>query len=140
MINYVHNISVEDYNYLRESVGWSKIDAIQAQTGINNSTYLIVAVDKNKTVGLSRLVSDGGYIAIIVDVIVLPEYQGSGIGRHMMQKVMDNISEKIKNGQKVLVNLISANGRESFYSQFGFNKCPNENSGSGMTQWICKNR
>lgn len=140
-ITYSNLISVKEYNYLRKSVGWDEIDEEQALTGIKNSAFLISAIVNNKTVGLSRVVSDGGYIAIIVDVMVLPEYQGNGIGKTMIQKVMNHINDSLKEGQCVFVNLMAAKNRESFYSQFGFEARPNEKAGAGMTQYItCKGR
>jgi len=137
-IDYKHDITVEDYNFLRKSVGWSKVDITQAQVGINNSLYLITAVHMNKTIGLARIVGDGGYIAIIEDVIVLPDYQGIGVGKCLLQKVMEFIRGNLKEGQSTFVNLMSEKGRESFYKQFGFNERPNESLGCGMTQWIRK--
>ena len=138
MIDYVHMITVKDYNFLRKSVGWNEIEPAQAQAGINNSSFLVAAVNDEKTVGMARLVCDGGYVAVIVDVIVLPEYQGKGIGKCLLQKVMDYIIGNLKDGQSVFVNLMAAKGRESFYRKFGFIERPNENLGCGMTQWISK--
>lgn len=136
MINYIHNISEENYRILRKAVGWKEIEPTQAQTGINNSSYLVAALDNDKTVGMARLVSDGGYVAIICDVIVLPEYQGKGIGKCMVKKIINYIEHNLKEGQTVMVNLMAAKGRESFYSQFGFIKRPDGNYGSGMSQMI----
>lgn len=138
MIDYFHTISVEEYNMLRKSAGWKEIQSEQAQTGLDHSSYLVTAVDGEKTVGLARLVSDGGYIAVIVDVIVLPEYQRQGIGKSLVQKVLDYIKDNLEDGQSVLVNLMAAKGKEPFYSQFGFEKRPTEDLGCGMTQWIGK--
>ena len=138
IIDYKHDISVEDYNLLRKSVGWTKVDDNQAQAGINNSSYLVTAVHMNKTIGLSRVVSDGGYIAIIEDVIVLPDYQGIGVGKCLLQKVMEFFNGNLKEGEAVFINLMSEKGKESFYKQFGFTQRPNETLGSGMTQWIRK--
>lgn len=135
---YKNDISVVDYNNLRKSVGWNVIEENQALTGIKNSFYLIVAIVNNKTVGMARIISDGSYIAIIVDVIVLPEYQKNGIGKTMMKKVMDFLNNSIKQGQGLFINLMSAKNKESFYQQFGFESRPNENAGCGMTQWIHK--
>ena len=137
-INYINEISVEDYNYLRKSVGWNLIEEKQAMTGLKNSLFTIVAMDDMKTVGISRVVGDGGYIIIIVDVIVLPAYQGNGIGKTMLTKVMEYINNSLEPGQGVFVNLMSAKGRESFYGQFGFETRPNDRVGCGMTQWISK--
>jgi len=135
-VKYVNQISVEEYNYLRKSVGWAEVEKNQAQTGLNNSAFVISALVDDKTVGGARVVSDGGYIAIIVDVIVLPEYQGNRIGKTMIQKVMEYIKNNISEGQFVFVNLMSAKDRESFYVQFGFEVRPNEKVGAGMTQLI----
>lgn len=81
---------------------------------------------------------DGGYIAIIVDAIAFPDYQGKGIGKSLMQKAMEYINGNLKEGQVLLVNLMTAKARESFYKQFDFNEGPNETLGCGMTQWIKK--
>ena len=138
-INYINQISVKDYNYLREAVGWHKVEEKQALVGIQNSAFLISAVHDDKPVGLARVVGDGGYIVIIVDVIVLPEYRGKHIGKTMMQKVMEYITNSLQDGQWVMVNLMAAKERESFYSQFGFETRPNEKAGAGMAQYIvCK--
>ncbi|MCL1965430.1 MAG: GNAT family N-acetyltransferase [Firmicutes bacterium] len=135
-VTYTNEISVKDYNYLRKSVGWLELEKTQAQTGINNSAFVIAAHLGGKTVGVTRVVSDGGYIAIIVDVIVLPRYQGKGIGKTMMQRAMEFIKSGIKEGQFVFVNLMAAKDREPFYAQFGFEARPNDQVGAGMTQYI----
>ncbi len=135
-VQYTDQISVMDYNHLRKSVGWQELEVQQAQTGIDNSAFLVAAVTEGKTVGVTRVVSDSGYIVIIVDVIVLPEYQGNGIGKTMMRKAMDYVRSTLSDGQCVFVNLMAAKDRESFYSQFGFEIRPNENAGAGMTQYI----
>ncbi|GHT58447.1 hypothetical protein AGMMS50239_03010 [Bacteroidia bacterium] len=80
---------------------------------------------------------DKGYTVIIRDVIVLPEHQGKGIGKELMQKAMDYIRKRyLQKGQKVFVNLMAAKNRESFYKQFGFEERPNEKVGAGMSQMI----
>ena len=86
--------------------------------------------------GVARLVSDEGYVAIIADVIVLPEYQENGIGKTMMRKIMTFIKDGLSEGQFVFVNLMAAKDRESFYAQFGFEVRPNEKAGAGMIQYI----
>lgn len=137
-IQYRNSISVTDYNHLCKSAGWKELKSKQAQTGINNSSYIVSAVNGDETVGMARVVSDGGYVAIIVDVVVLPEFQGKGIGKTMMNMVMEHIRSNIAEGEGVSIILMSAKGKESFYKQFGFNERPNEKFGPGMTQWISK--
>ncbi|QHQ62225.1 GNAT family N-acetyltransferase [Anaerocolumna sedimenticola] len=121
---------------LRKAVNWITLEEEQASRGIKNTYYLVAAVDGDKTVGMARVISDGGYVVYIADVIVIPEYQGKGIGRFIMEDVMKYIYEVISNGAPVMVNLMSASNRESFYEQFGFVKRPTSDTGAGMFQWV----
>ena len=137
-ITYTNTISVEDYNKLRKSAGWLELQPEQIEIGLKNSAFIVIAKDGENTVGMARIVSDGGYVVFIVDVIVLPEYQHKGIGKTMMGKIMEYVNSNLKDGYWIQVDLMAAKGRESFYEQFGFGKRPNERFGCGMTQRIKK--
>jgi len=76
-----------------------------------------------------------GLQALVMDVIVLPEYQGRGIGKELMKRVMEYLDNLSRDGG-IFVNLMSAQGREGFYEQFGFERRPNDKRGPGMTLWI----
>ena len=134
-----NKITVEDFNFLRKSVGWSEIEAKLASKTVENALFIVTAICEGKTIGLTRVSGDGGYVVFITDVIVQPDYQNQGIGKQLMAKAMDFIKETfLEKGQNVFVNLMSAKGRESFYEKFGFEKRPNEKFGAGMAQWIKK--
>ena len=135
-VEYKNSLSVNEYNFLRKSVGWKEVSIKQAKIGINNSAYLVTAVIGDKTIGMARVVSDGGYYVLIVDFIVLPEYQNKGIGKTMMNMIMEYIDKSVSKGEEVFVNLMSAKGRESFYKQFGFKERPDGKVGAGMTRWV----
>ena len=137
-ITYSDKISLSDYNKLRKSTKWIEIEKKQAHTGLKNSAFMIVAKDRNKTVGMARVITDGGYFALIVDVIVLPKYQKNGIGQYMMQAVMDYLYSCIGEGQSMYINLMAEKNKEGFYEKFGFNKRPDKLNGAGMTQYIEK--
>ena len=137
-ITYTNTISVEDYNKLRNSAGWLELQPEQIEIGLKNSAFIVIAKDGETTVGMARIVSDGGYVVFIVDVIVLPEYQHKGIGKTMMGEIMEYVNGNLKDGYWIQLDLMAAKGRESFYEQFGFGKRPNERFGCGMTQRIQK--
>ena len=137
-ITYTNKVSVEDYNALRLSAGWMAINPEQAQAGLNGSTYIIAANDGDKTVGVARLVWDGGYAALIKDVLVLPDYQGKGIGKHMMEQMISYLKEQMKPGWGISVDLMAAIGKEGFYEKFGFVPRPRNNRGAGMDMWLTK--
>ncbi|MDR0310974.1 MAG: GNAT family N-acetyltransferase, partial [Acidobacteriota bacterium] len=94
--------------------------------------------DGDTAIGMARIVSDGGYVVFIADVLVLPEYQRKGIGRTMMKKIMEYVYSMLRDGYCIQVDLLAAKGKEGFYEDFGFIKRPDENYGCGMTQRIKK--
>lgn len=134
-----HTLSVAHYNALRHAVGWSVLEERQAARGLKNSYYVVVAQDGDKVVGMARVISDGGYVALISDVIVRPEYQGYGIASMMLEDILRFIEVELAgNSQMVMVNLVAAKGKEALYKKFGFIERPNEDAGAGMTLYFNK--
>jgi len=131
-IEYTNELSVQDYNFLRTVVGWDAIKENRAKTGLENSAFIIAAHLGESTIGMARVISDGGYVAYIADVVVHPDYQGLGIGRTMMEQVVKHIDSLLEEDHLIYSCLLSAKGKEEFYSKFGFIKRPNEKSGAGM--------
>ena len=68
MLEFKQTIEEKAYNDMRELVGWRRLDPQQAQTGLDNSIFTTVAYDANEPVGMARIVGDGGYMYLIVDV------------------------------------------------------------------------
>lgn len=128
-------ITPAEYMELRKIVGWGLFPLEQAQSGLDHS-FIWCIRDEGRPVGLGRVVWDHGYVVYIADVIVVPEYQGQGLGRLIMEKIMDFIREQLKPGYKVMVSLSSAKGKDEFYKKFGFMTRPNEDVGPGMYQWM----
>lgn len=135
-IQYVNSISVEDYNNLRKSAGWQEVEPSQVKIGLENTAYQIAAVLNGQTIGMARVISDGGYIAFIADVIVHPEHQRKGIGRVMLQQILSHLKSNLKPGERIGVHLMAAKGKEVFYRELGFGERPNEEQGAGMTMML----
>ena len=137
-ITYTNTLAIEDYTMFRKIVGWQELSERQIEISLKNSTSLIVAMDGTKPIGMARTITDGGYFVLLVDVIVLPEYQKTGIGRELMTRLMTGINENINENETVCVSLMAATGKEEFYEKFGFTKRPNAEQGAGMMQYIKK--
>lgn len=71
--------------------------------------------DGERPVGMARIVSDGGYTYFITDVIVHPDYQGYHIGTELIGRVLDYIQKDVMDGETVMVSLMAAYKRDSFY-------------------------
>jgi len=98
---------------LFERAPLGKRDPEQLRRAFEKSYLTCFAFDRKKLVGSGRMISDGEYYANIYDVVVLPEYQGKGVGR----KIMDALLEK----QKLeFILLTSTVGKEPFYRKLGF--------------------
>jgi len=83
-----------------------------------NSYLVCFAFDGDYLVGAGRAISDGEYHAGIYDVAVLPEYQGQGIGREIMSRLL--------NGLKVWRIVLVADGdNQDFYRKLGFENFEN---------------
>ena len=71
-------------------------------------------------VGMGRLVGDGAMYWYLQEIIVLPEYQGKGIGKSIVNRLIEHIKSTAVPGTRVDVGLTAVKGKESFYEKFGF--------------------
>ena len=135
MLTYNNALSAKEYCELRTSVGWQAIVEEQAQSGLDNSAFVIVCRDGENIVGSARILWDKGYIAYLADVMVKPEYQKQGIGKKMVEECISYIDNQLKEGWRVKIVLLAAKGKDPFYEKFGFEIRPNENDGPAMQMW-----
>jgi len=129
---YKNNLSVEEYHELYTSAGWISPPKEQIEMVLKNSLLTVKAKIGEKTVGMGRLIGDGALSFMVKDVAILPDYQRQGIGKEIMDKMIDHIKQQIPKEQNVCVELFSAFGKEAFYEQFGFDKKPDGFVGYGM--------
>ena len=130
------HITPEEYMEMRRAVGWSEFPLEQAREGIAHTAFLCCLRDAGKPIALARVIWDHGYVVYIADIIVLPPYQGSGLGRELMNRVIAFIKSILKPGYRVMISLQAAKGKEEFYKKFGFTPRPTEEHGCGMHQWM----
>ena len=135
-ITFNDTITINEYNDLRASVDFITIRPNRAETALQNSLYLIVARDGTRPVEMARVVGDGGYVYFICDVIVRPDYQSRGLGRRLIETVLSWLRQQVGEDETIMINLMSAMGKEPFYEKLGFHKRPFDNHGSGMSQWL----
>ncbi len=135
-IEYTDGMTGEEYNALRDSVGWKRATEGQAERGLQHTTFLIVARYQGEAVGMGRVLFDYGYTAYLGDVIVSPRFQGRGIGTTIVRKLIWQVRKASEPGDRIMFLLGAAKGREPFYEKLGFKKRPDDFSGYGMTRWI----
>jgi len=127
-----NTLNAKDFIALREIAGWGTSPYRQIEIGLKNSCYIMSVECEGRIIGMGRIVGDGVTICYIQDVIVLPEYQGKGIGTAIMEHLIDHINNTVLQNTNIIVGLFAAKGKEDFYKKFGFYVRPNENRGAGM--------
>jgi len=115
------NSNIETVNWQRASelfslVGWGIRKPEEIQSAFEKSSYIRFAYLNNVLVGFGRTVDDGRYYALIVDLVIDPEFQSKGIG--------SNILIYLKNSLEgyAFTTLTSAVGKEAFYEKQGWKK------------------
>lgn len=132
-----NQLTYEQYIALRESVGWRFFPKSQTMNALEKSRYSIVAFHNEKAIAMGRVIGDELYYTI-VDLIVMPQYQGIGIGKKLLVHIMDYVKCDLPEGGQANVSLIAAKGKEEFYRKQGFMQLPNELSGAVMCKVIHK--
>ena len=125
------NISMEDFLYLRDSVGFQDLTVEEAQRVLWNSTKVFTAWYGGQCVGMVRLLTDYCLDALMTDVIVHPNCQGQGIGYKMVGHVLNHLKENLASVRLACV-LYANPGKEPFYQSLGFETLPNSRYGAGM--------
>jgi len=117
------NISIK---YGSENINWVALCEIfrlaplgtrepdKLKIATENSYVVCSAYVDDTIIGFGRAISDGQYQSAIYDIIVLPEYQNQGIGK----TIMNSLLEKLPKESTVL--LFVAPGKQQFYQKFGF--------------------
>lgn len=124
------------YLNLRKAAGWKSLTQEQAQKAIDGSILTVVVYDEERPVGMARIVGDGAVICYVQDLIVIPEYQGKGVGQMIMESLIDYVRELKLPGTQIMLDLMCAVGREDFYKKYGFIARPTEKLGPGMIMYI----
>lgn len=107
------------YFDLFESTGWNQeygMTVQELQDAVRGSWCLLSAYDDGRLVGTGRVISDGVFHALIVDLIIRPDHQRRGLGSMIMHQLLERCrAARIRD-----VQLFCARGKAPFYRQLGF--------------------
>lgn len=130
-------LNYEEYCTLRKSVNWQLFSENQMQQALDNSLYIVSAVENEQTVGMGRLIGDGMYY-MIADIVVASTFQKYGIGTNITNMLLKYVEEKTPVGGRSSVQLIAEKGKEPFYEKLGFKRIPHDFCGSAMRKVVYK--
>jgi GNAT superfamily N-acetyltransferase len=113
---------------LFQTTGWNEnyqLPQGELMQALRSSWHVLSAYDGERLVGFGRLVSDGVLHAMIYELIVLPEYQGQGIGGQILERLVEKCHEA---GVRD-IQLFCARGKRAFYEKRGFAARPEDAPG-----------
>ena len=119
MIQYLTEISQNiDWNeavivFKRAPLGKRKRTPEKLKRAFVSSYAVVFVFDDDKLIGMGRALCDGEYQAAIYDMVVLPKYQGRGIGKEIIKRLCEQLP--VEN-----IILYAVPGREGFYEKCGF--------------------
>jgi GNAT superfamily N-acetyltransferase len=88
---------------------------------------LVTARDDGRLIGLANAISDGYLMVYYPHMLVMPQYQGQGVGH----KIMAKMQEKYRDFH---MQMLTADGKAIyFYEKVGFEK-----AGKTQPMWIYK--
>jgi GNAT superfamily N-acetyltransferase len=112
--------TVEEYLALRERSGLSPKSVAQAAAALPGSWAACHVVHEatGRTVGMGRVLGDGGWYFHIVDMAVLPQHQRRGLGDAVLSWLLERIRVEAPPG--AWVNLLADPPGRRLYARHGF--------------------
>jgi GNAT superfamily N-acetyltransferase len=105
-----------EYRGLRADAGWSEVGAADGrlQAALDATWNVTVRLADGELVGMARLLDDGAAYASLWDMIVRRDHRGLGIGKAILDVVMERACERD------LVSLVATPLGEPLYRRAGF--------------------
>ena len=117
-VNIQYNCSGVDWKTVSETlkcVGMAYHEPDMHRRAFEASHTTVFIYHAQRLIGFGRAISDGVYQAAIYDCAVLPEFQGKGLGKTIMNNILSRLSH-------CNVILYATPGKEGFYQTHGFRK------------------
>jgi GNAT superfamily N-acetyltransferase len=107
-----------------KSAGMAHFSPEIHQKAFESSHTVVFAFENNRLVGCGRALSDGVYQAAFYDIAVLPECQGHGVGRRIVEALLARVGH-------CNVILYATPGKEPLYQKHGWRRMR-----SGMARFV----
>ena len=120
-IRLVDNIlQAKDFIRLRIEVGLVEVPVEHARKALQNGIINVSAIYNGELIGMGRLIGDGAMYWYLQEIIVLPQFQGKGVGTMIVNHLIDYAKANSISGEFTTIGGVSAKGKEPFYEKMGF--------------------
>jgi len=108
-----NKLTVEDFLSLVNNIWTGNYEPKLVEEALQK-TINITAWDNQQLIGCVRILTDGYFFGTVPEILVLPSYQGKGIGKQLMELVWDVSPTSLFFG--------SQPGKEEFFEKLGYTK------------------
>lgn len=116
-----HNeLTAEQFIELWETVWGAGPATEQTALAMKNTLFRVSVFDGEKIIGMARMIGDMGLDYFIKDVVVRPEYQKMGVGKLLVNELLNFIRKNGISGTNIFVELCAEPDKIPFYEKFGF--------------------
>lgn len=116
-----HNeLTAEEFIELWETVWGSGPSLEQTKLAMEHTLFRVSVYDNEKVVAMARMIGDMGLNYYIKDVVVRPEYQKKGIGKLLINELLDFVKKNGVSGTDIFVELCAVPDKVPFYEKLGF--------------------
>ena len=108
-ISLIHNFLTNSY--------WAKGRTIEeVKASIENSECYGLFIN-DEQVGFARIITDFVVFAYLLDVFIIPDFQGKGYAKLLLKRILED--EKFRNVKKWM---LATKDAHTLYTKFGFSK------------------
>ncbi len=108
----------EDYVRLRSAAGMDPKTLEAARRGLPNTLYGVQLRRGDQVVGMGRVIGDNGCFFVVVDIAVIPELHGRGLGKRIMAALDAWLTTNVP--ASAYVSLGADGDAKYLYEKFGF--------------------
>lgn len=123
------DISTEDFCKIRKALGWKEINYKQVKKALDNTMYKVSIFLDSEVIAIGRLVGDYSCKGVLSDIMVIPEYQGLGIGKAVVTTLLEMVKEGLEIGDKFQIEATPTVGNRDFYIKCGMKYKPENQDG-----------
>lgn len=111
--------SYEDVFQLYHELEWNSLGltASELEKMCQQSWYVLYAYEGSRLIGTGRIISDGVITGLICGLGVSPDYQNHGIGRKLMNGLIEQCDR-----HRIIAQLMCGEHLEAYYEAMGFKK------------------
>jgi len=112
-----HEVSPEELLVLFKSAWWTASRDLDGVTAMLERSDVVFALRvEGRLAGFARVLTDGVYLAMVLDVVVAPEHRGRGFGAALMDAI---VNYPMVSGARS-VELVCQPELMPFYRRWGF--------------------